>query len=153
MNFGGEPSECLLFYPVFFFCDRECVQRVERTMRRRANSGGRTKNYDEQRRRRHEEAPRREEEGKGEKEGWCAGDAEERKRSRREERAVRKREMKGWPRWRQATGQETGEPVGHFERRKTGSGAAGHNVTGPACRGTAAGEPVASKGRADSGPS
>jgi hypothetical protein len=61
------------------------VQRVERTVRRWANSGGRTKNYDEQRRRRHEEAPRREEEGKGEKEGWCAGDAEERKRSRREE--------------------------------------------------------------------
>ena len=45
---------------------------------------------------------------------------------------------------------ETGEPVG--QGRNTGPGAAGRNVTGPACRDTAAGEPVASKGRADSGP-
>jgi hypothetical protein len=53
--------------------------------------------YDGQRRQRHKDAPRTEEEGKGEKEGWCAGEATRERGERRGRKGLLKREeMNGW---------------------------------------------------------
>ena len=109
MSFGGEPSlpNASLFILFFSLGVAICAAgRGNETMGEFwwSNQEKEIMTRQRRRRRRHEKAPRREEEGKGEKEGWCAGDAKEEEEQEEQEGEGgllrQAREMRGWHRRR-----------------------------------------------------